>query len=232
MGKGVILVAVGDASGRARLRHGLEADGWTVIEAATRAELAAALRQRPVDLVTLAPPFCQDTDPDLARKLRADHGLPVLMIPGQGKAPATLPPIPEVLIRIDRMLQRPPFEIRVLLNGRIAFDHSSCGSRSGTIRLSDGTQKTLTRIEQQILDLFLRHPGQIVSRDDLCQAVHGRDWSPFDRSIDGHVARLRRKLEAPGTPPALIRSVRSMGYVFTGEVRPGRPADQGPGSVR
>jgi two-component system phosphate regulon response regulator OmpR len=46
----------------------------------------------------------------------------------------------------------------------------------------------------------------------------GHDWSPLDRTIDGHIARLRRKLEVSSDEPRLIKSVRGVGYVFTGEV--------------
>jgi DNA-binding response OmpR family regulator len=64
------------------------------------------------------------------------------------------------------------------------------------------------------LELFARFPGRILTRDEISQALHGRDWSPYDRTIDGHVARLRRKLEQGQTPTSVIRSVRGVGYVL------------------
>jgi len=68
------------------------------------------------------------------------------------------------------------------------------------------------------LTLFVENPTRVLSRDELARIVQGRDWSPFDRTLDGHVARLRRKLEGPSDEPNLIKSVRGVGYVFAGDV--------------
>jgi len=69
------------------------------------------------------------------------------------------------------------------------------------------------------LEIFVSNPGRVLSRDDISLGLRGHEWSPLDRTIDGHVARLRRKLEPNTETPQLIKSVRGVGYVFTGEIR-------------
>jgi len=73
----------------------------------------------------------------------------------------------------------------------------------------------LTSSEFDLLMAFVRQPGRPLSRAKLTNALKGRDWSYFDRSIDTLVARLRKKM--PKEPPP-IRSVRAVGYVFCAAV--------------
>ena len=65
---------------------------------------------------------------------------------------------------------------------------------------------------------FLRNAKRILSRDQLSQLVFKRDWSPLERTVDHHIAKLRKKIEPEGEAPRLIKSVRGVGYVFTGDV--------------
>lgn len=227
-----ILVVDDERAIRETLRAGLEAEGWSVTEAADKAQMFAELARSDFDLVTLDLCLAQDDGLTLARELRARWNIPVLMITGkgdpvdrlhgleQGADDYIVKPfhIGEVILRIRMTLDRyrphkPP-------SGAVAYDHSTFDIRSGSVHHADGSVIELTGIEQQLFTLFASNPGRVLSRDDISQALHGRDWSPFDRSIDGHVARLRRKLEPAGEAPVLIRSVRGVGYVFAGEIRP------------
>ena len=83
----------------------------------------------------------------------------------------------------------------------------------------DGSPVALTDAEIDILLLFLRNAGRVLSRDDLAMLLKGRKWSPLDRTIDGHIARLRKKIEPEIETPCLIKTVWRVGYVFTGDVR-------------
>ena len=87
-----------------------------------------------------------------------------------------------------------------------------------------GRRAELTSSEFDLLVAFLRRPGQALSRAELTRALRGRAWDYFDRSIDTLVARLRKKIDAPGAP-SLIRSVRGVGYVFCAPVARTRRAD-------
>ena len=72
--------------------------------------------------------------------------------------------------------------------------------------------------EFDLLAVFLRHPNAVLSRDQLLDLLRGQDWTPFDRSIDTQVARLRKKIECDPGNPEFIKTVRGVGYVFTAEV--------------
>jgi DNA-binding response OmpR family regulator len=91
--------------------------------------------------------------------------------------------------------------------------------RKRELKTISGAVIELTETESRLLELFLRYPGRVLSRDEITQLLRGHDWSPLDRVIDGHVSRLRRKVDLLGEEePRLIKSVRGVGYVFTGEV--------------
>jgi two-component system response regulator CpxR len=72
----------------------------------------------------------------------------------------------------------------------------------------------LTSAEFDLLHLFLRSPGQVLTREDLAERFLGRKFSPFDRSVDLHVSNLRRKLGPQADGTERIRSVRGVGYLY------------------
>ena len=83
----------------------------------------------------------------------------------------------------------------------------------------DSSPVPLTTGEFNLLTAFVKRPNRPLSRDQIMDIVQGRDWSPYDRSIDTQVGRLRKKLEADPKDPQLIKTVRGVGYVFTPAVK-------------
>ena len=83
----------------------------------------------------------------------------------------------------------------------------------------DGGDIPLTRSEFALLREFIRHPGRVLSRDYLLDALGGKRPDPFDRSIDMLVGRLRKKIEADPKQPRLIVTVPGEGYRFDGLTR-------------
>jgi two-component system OmpR family response regulator len=79
----------------------------------------------------------------------------------------------------------------------------------------------LTTGEFELLGAFVANANRVLSRDDLMNRIHGRDAGPFDRAIDVQIGRLRRKMETDPAQPALIKSVRGAGYIFTGRIEQG-----------
>ena len=75
----------------------------------------------------------------------------------------------------------------------------------------------LTRTEFTLLEMFLAHPRQVLTREQILKAVWGFDFEPSSNSLDVYVMYLRRKTEAGGEP-RLVHTVRGVGYVL----RPGR----------
>jgi len=84
---------------------------------------------------------------------------------------------------------------------------------------ADGGDIPLTRSEFALLREFIRHPGRVLSRGYLLEALAGKRLDPFDRSIDMLVGRLRRKIEPDAKPPRLIVTVPGEGYKFAAPIR-------------
>ncbi|HEX3892107.1 MAG TPA: response regulator transcription factor [Terracidiphilus sp.] len=78
---------------------------------------------------------------------------------------------------------------------------------------SAGTQVELTSMEFDLLDLLVRSAGQVVSRDQITAVLFEREATPYDRFLDVHISHLRKKLQGGRK---LIRTIRGVGYVFTG----------------
>ena len=102
--------------------------------------------------------------------------------------------------------------------GRLAFAGWTLDPRRRELRDSGGAEVELTTGEFNLLLAFLEAPNRPLNRDQLMDKLGGRDWSPYDRSIDTQVGRLRKKIEAAPKNPAPIQTVRGIGYVFTPEV--------------
>ena len=81
-----------------------------------------------------------------------------------------------------------------------------------TFFASDGREVLLTRAETSLLAALGRNPGRMLSRDQLCHAAFGRGAEPYERSVDMHIARLRRKIEPDPKVPQFILTVPKAGY--------------------
>lgn len=91
--------------------------------------------------------------------------------------------------------------------GRIVLD-----PRRFVVTVGD-QELELSSVELRLLELFLKHVGETLSRDEIMNHLHGRDYMGFERSIDVHVSRIRAHLEQAGEPNR-IRTVRGAGYRF------------------
>lgn len=163
---------------------------------------------------------------DVLKQLRQSSSVPVLMLTARG---SELDRIVGLELGADDYLPK-PFNPRELLARLRAILRRAGGNNvapSQPIRLADielhpesrsvtcsGKPVTLTGAEFDLLYAFLRHPGKIMSREDLTQAALARPMSPMDRSIDVHVSNLRRKLGAYDGQHERIKAIRGSGYVY------------------
>ena len=221
------------------LRRALETERFAVLEASSRRDALKAFDEMQVDLVTLDLKLGQTDGLQLAREMRAIRNVPLVMITGKdrqidrivglehGADDYIVKPfnLRETMLRIQSVLRRyaeplvPSEESWQASAARIrAFNHYVLDLVKRELRSTDGDLIDLTDAEFRLLVLFVENPARVLSRDELARLVLGRDWSPLDRTLDGHVARLRRKLEGPTDEPRLIKSVRTVGYVFASEV--------------
>ncbi|MEN8803708.1 MAG: response regulator [Thiogranum sp.] len=79
---------------------------------------------------------------------------------------------------------------------------------------SDGRELPLTAMEFDLLRVFTENPNRALSRDQIMELAHHRDWDVYDRSIDLRIMRLRRKIERDPEKPEVIKTVRGVGYMY------------------
>jgi len=233
-----VLVVDDEAEVRTLLRSGLQAEGFEVSEAKDGAALMALLEARPVDLITLDVRLSGEDGFALAREVRAHHNVPIVMISGKGDMIDRVVGLElgaddyiakpfhmrEVLARIRAVLRRygateaPRASASPGTPPCYAFDDWTLDMGRRELKTPEGTSCELTTAELNLLAVLVERPGRVLSRDELMDLLKGHDWTPLDRSIDGLVARLRKKIER-GECPQLVKTVRGVGYVFAGEVR-------------
>jgi DNA-binding response OmpR family regulator len=120
----------------------------------------------------------------------------------------------ELTARIQAVLRRvepraPEAESRVLAVGDVVLDP---GART-VLRAGDPVE--MTTVEFDLLQALLASAGEVVTREELTRAVLGRQLAPFDRSIDMHVSRVRRKLGERNDGIERIKAIRGVGYIYT-----------------
>lgn len=238
-GKGAphILIVDDEAEIRTLLRRCFEREGFAVSEAKDGGELLAALQDRPVSLITLDLGLGGEDGLDLARRVRAQLNVPIVMISGKGDTIdrvvglelgaddyITKPfHLREVLARVRAVLRRyeTPAEPPSPAAGkteRYKFGDWLLDITRRELFSKDGGRQDLTTAEFNLLEILVKRPGRVLSRDNLMDLLKGCEWSPVDRTIDNLVGRLRKKIEMSEGAPALIKTVRGIGYVFSGEV--------------
>lgn len=124
----------------------------------------------------------------------------------------------ELVARIRTILRRSKTGSRIIRAGEDTISY-----QVGDIRLNTGTRAVscaeeaveLTSVEFNLLELLLRNAGRVLTRDELTSHVLGRELSPYDRSIDVHISKLRKKLGPHRSGDERIKSVRGSGYIYT-----------------
>src|SRR5215510_10665873 len=224
-----VLVAVDEPTLRASVAELLQSCGYV-------ATLARSERSEAPDATNLGAAIVAPTSFDhaalaLARQLCGDGCKVILLTPSRETArtasrllPAAVafPAQPMDQQRLVGLLAKiesagtdeetPPtrvlqFEGRALdLGGRSFIDEN-------------GRELPLTHAEFELLALFARRSGRVLSRDQLRNGISGRDHEPYDRSIDMLVARLRRKIEPNSKSPCFILTTPGVGYKFAARVK-------------
>jgi DNA-binding response OmpR family regulator len=174
-----------------------------------------------------------DTDGfDVLRRIRQQSRTPVLMLTARGD---THDRVRGLEMGADDYLPKPfePAElvarIRAILRRAAPHRPAPAAMAIGDIEVDGGSRTVrrsgapvdLTTVEFDLLVKLMGAAGNTVSREDLVSDVLGRDFSPFDRSIDTHVCNLRRKLGPLEDGAERIKGVRGAGYFYAVPARPG-----------
>ena len=204
----------------------------------TKAENAAAARQAlsayAIDLVLLDIMMPGEDGLSLAGFIRATTNVPVILLTARAEEMdrvvgleigaddyVTKPFSPrELLARIRAVLRRAG-EDRVRPPDADTYGFGPWVLKSGERELigEDNVAIPLSTGEYNLLHAFVTHPRRVLSRDQLLDLSQGRELAAFERSIDNHISRLRKKIEADPSNPKLIKTVWGGGYMLAAEVR-------------
>lgn len=230
-----ILIVDDDEEVVALLLRYLGKQGFKVVGARNGAEMRARFEASGTDLILLDLGLPDEDGLALLRYLRTTWTGPVIVLSGRGE------PVERVVgleLGADDFISK-PFDLRELLARiRSVFrrvpTHASAvagvpslvlqfaGFRLDTssrrLRAPDGTEIPLTTGDYQLLLSMLRKPKQVLTRDELMDALYNRGAGPFDRAVDVGIGRLRKKIEADPHAPRMIRSVRGAGYLLAVDV--------------
>ncbi|HEV7434527.1 MAG TPA: response regulator [Pseudorhizobium sp.] len=232
-----LLVVDDDVRIRNMLARYFEDEGYSVTCAADGREMRSSMKQRNFDaiLLDLSLPGGQD-GLELAREIRTHSDVPIIMLTGRDDV---VDRIVGLEIGADDYLAK-PFHLREvharlksILRRRGAAPSAAQDGPTGQVLLFDGWSLDLNRRELRrssdehvelttgefdMLTVLVTHAGRVLTRDQLMDMTRGRQLEAFDRAVDAQIVRLRRKIEADPKHPQLVKSVRGIGYVFTGTV--------------
>jgi two-component system OmpR family response regulator len=228
-----ILVVDDDPQIRELLQEYLTQNELRVSLTSTGKEMSAALTEHAIDLVVLDLRLAGEDGMTLARKLREESAIPVIMLTGvRDEADRimglelgaddylTKPFSPrELLARIRTVLRRTKgtalTEARQSDVRAYRFAEFELNLRTRRLTKHAGQRLELTNGEFNLLAALLAAPQRILTRDQLLEASRVYDNEVYDRSIDVQVLRLRRKIETDPSQPQYILTERGVGYSFS-----------------
>ena len=227
-GNPVILVVDDEASYREALSLGLGAEGFEVVLAADAGEALRAFAERSVDLVLLDVMLPDRSGLEVCREIKASSSVPVVMVSARseeldvvvglelGAADYVAKPyrLRELTARIRAVLRRAavetdqPDEDRMLVVGPVALDPDR---REVHV---DGEAVELSRKEFDLLALLMDRSPMVVTRETCLDTLWWGQDLLDSRTLDAHVKRLRRKIEADPAEPRNLITVRGVGFRF------------------
>jgi len=165
---------------------------------------------------------------DVLRNLREKSSLPVLMLTARGDdmerivgleigaddyLPKPFNPR-ELVARLRAILRRASIDENDASGEKLHVEDLEISASSRSVKL-DEAEITLTSVEFDLLSALVREAGKIVKKEDLSEQVLERGLSPYDRSLDMHISNLRKKLGARPDGGDRIKTIRSVGYIYT-----------------
>jgi DNA-binding response OmpR family regulator len=229
-----ILIAEDDKNIREGLIDTLESEGYQTVAAVDGDDALTRFRQAGVDLVLLDIMMPGKSGYDVCREIRAHNTqVPIIMLTAKGEE---IDKVVGLQLGADDYVTK-PFGVHELL-ARIAAvlrrSHPAAAQPASTADLPDqlvfGTthidRKTyratreaigfdLSARELKLIEQFYAHPGEVLSRDQLLNAVWGISYYGTTRTLDQHIAQLRKKVEPNPSSPAVITTVHGVGYRYS-----------------
>jgi len=211
--------------------------GFRVSTAPDGKGMRRVLDESRIDLIVLDLMLPGEDGLTLCRELRGKSNIPVVMLTAMGEETDRIVGLEmgaddyvakpfnprELFARVKAVLRRAkslPETMRPPDERMVKFENWMLNTARRELEAADGTAVPLSTGEFNLLQVFIRHPGHVLSRDQLLDLTQGREAAPFDRSIDTQISRLRRKIEEDPKDPKIIKTVWGGGYVFTPKVEP------------
>lgn len=210
----------------------LQGQGYRVSQRHRGPDLMELMAQDPAQLVLLDLGLPGEDGFAIARQLRERWHCGLVIVTGRGDA---IDKVVGLEIGADDYVTK-PFDLRELLarikavlrrvaaapapaepegpRERLRFAGWELDTAARRLTDAQGLEVMLTTGEYELLQVFARHAGRVLSRDFLLEQTRGREAGPFDRTIDVQVGRLRKKLDDNAETPQIIKSVRGAGYLF------------------
>jgi len=233
-----ILVVDDELDLREMVAEYLARHGFHVRTAMDGEAMTARLQEKTADVVILDINMPGEDGLTLARRLREHSDVCIMMLTAAGEI---VDRVVGLEMGADDYIAK-PFDLRELLARvrTVLRRRADADARSArpepppdTLRLGrwlldldahklineDGGELRLTAMEFDLLRAFARHPNKVLSRNQLLDLAHNKDWEPFDRSIDIRVARLRKKIERDPAKPQIIKTIPGVGYMYVSEGR-------------
>ncbi len=206
-------------------RDYLEHAGFAVVSASDGSEALARARSDHPDLIVLDLGLPKLDGLDVARALRRDSSVPIVILSGRSEESdklvglelgaddyVTKPFSPKELVArvraVLRRIDRPAPASDLIRASDVTLDVPRMRVRAGERDVD------LTATEFQLLAALAREPGRVFTRSQLLDAVHGVAFESYERAIDAHVKNIRRKLEADPREPHYLQTVHGVGYRF------------------
>lgn len=230
-----ILAVDDDPEIRQLLKQYLEKNGYQVTAVGDGSAMWMALDRARVDLIVLDLMLPGVDGLDLCRTLRTRSKVPVIMLTARGDEMDRVLGLEmgaddylakpfsarELLARIKVVLRRVrdlPLDPLCDMPERIAFSGWTLDTRTQHLTATGGLVVPLSQAEYRLLQVLLSHPNRVLTRDQLLELTQGRESSPFDRSVDVLIGRLRKHLGDDAREPAIIKTVRGRGYLLAAQV--------------
>jgi len=214
------------------LRRYFEDEGYLVTVATDGTSMKRAMATARFDAILLDLVLPGDDGLTLARDIRATSDIPIVMLTGRddvidrivgleiGADDYIAKPfhLREVLARVRTILRRrrPLPSAAAHPTQVIRFEGFTLDIDRRLLSSSDESNIELTTGEFDMLAVLARNPRRVFARETLMDMTRGRSLEAFDRTIDAQIARLRKKIERDPKRPEIIKSVRGIGYVFSG----------------
>lgn len=231
-----VMVVEDDPVSRALLVGYFEKEGYRVSESEHADDLLQRIEQERIALVLLDIKLPGKDGLTLTRELRAASRVGIILVTARdddidrivglelgADDYVTKPFNPrELLVRAKNLLWRVAqcsgAEPRDGDQGCFRFEGWTLNPHKRLLVSPDGRSERLPQGEFKLLMALLTRAGQVLSRDQLMDAIHDREWTPNDRSVDVLVGRVRRKLDDNPADPRLILTAHGAGYLFAGEL--------------